>query len=186
MRSKVNFFLASFFGLIAVSGCAEKQSEETYSSKDFVSEVREENPALEDVIKLDETTSSFSEVGHRFLDGMTPVQLMDCSIDNFLMARIVTTSPDHFEGDPEKLLADLTALSAVFRNALLESGFDTEEKRQSIYNDTILAKLVVTNAGATESEIMAAKGKVEEGCSNAVNNAYAKFEAASKSDGADQ
>ena len=181
--SKFVFILASTLSLMAAPACAEQQSEGTYSSKDFVSSVDEDNPDLEGVIELSGRLSSFSEVGHKILDDLSPVQLMDCSIDNFLTARIVTTSPDYFEGDPGELLADLTALSVVFRNALFESGFDTEEKRQAIYNDTVLAKLVVTDLGATESEILGAKGKVEGGCGAAVNRAYAKFEATNKSDG---
>jgi len=161
------------------SSCAQESEDRVYSSEDFVGQINKDEGKLDikETVELDGLSEGFAESGHRFLGAISPSQLMDCSINNFLTARILQSSPGYYEGDPDTLLADISVIDSVFRNALFGAGFDTEQKREKVYGETILAKLVVTEAGATETEILAAKKEVEGFCESSINRAYLAYEA---------
>jgi len=176
---KLGFIVFLTFAFSFASSCAQESTDRVYSSEDFIDQINKDEGKIEikEIVELDGLSEGFAESGHRFLGAMSPVQLMDCSINNFLTARILQSSPGYYEGDPDTLLADISVIDSVYRNALFGAGFETEQKREEIYGETKLAKLVVTKSGATESEILAAKEEVEGFCESSINKAYSAYEA---------
>ena len=180
MRFVLKGWLALMIGTTVLPSCSQANLEVDTSSNQSVEQVNEGQavPSSESA-ELESETRVFAEVGHKYLTGLAAVEVMDCLINNFLNGRIVVEYPDYFERDQEQLAGDIITLENVLRNELVELGYDGEESLQSITPETVLAKLVLTNS-AIESEILAAKGKVEGGCNSAISEAYSKFESASK------